>query len=90
MTIPGIWCGLRAAAGYGTAELVWAVMVAAIAECGIPSMSLTDNGTVYTGRLRRLRSRPSRSTYAPWARAPSTPPRITPRPAARSNGPGRP
>ena len=49
-------CGLHAAAGYGTAELVWEVMVAAIAECGIPSMSLTDNGTVYTGRLRGYES----------------------------------
>ena len=44
--------GLAAAAGAGTGELVWAVMLAGIAECGIPSMSLTDNGFVYTGRLR--------------------------------------
>jgi transposase InsO family protein len=44
--------GLLAAAGSGTSELVWAVMKAAIAECGVPSMSLTDNGLVYTGRLR--------------------------------------
>src|SRR6478752_2901788 len=44
--------GLAAAPGYGTSTLVWAVMMAGIAECGIPSMSLTDNGTVYTGRLR--------------------------------------
>jgi transposase InsO family protein len=41
---------LRASAGAGTAELVWEVMMAAITECGIPSMSLTDNGLVYTGR----------------------------------------
>ncbi len=27
-------------------------MLAGITECGIPSMSLTDNGFVYTGRLR--------------------------------------
>ena len=42
---------LRAASGQGTAELVWSVMLAGITECGIPSMSLTDNGMVYTGRL---------------------------------------
>jgi transposase InsO family protein len=42
---------LGAGRGHGTAELVWSVMVAGIAECGIPSMSLTDNGMVYTGRL---------------------------------------
>jgi transposase InsO family protein len=44
-------CGLHAAAGYGTGELVWKVMVAAIGECGIPSMSLSDNGIMYTGRF---------------------------------------
>jgi len=44
-------CGLHAAAGYGTGELVWEVMLAAIAECGIPSMSLSDNGIMYTGRF---------------------------------------
>jgi transposase InsO family protein len=44
--------GLNAAAGAGTSELVWEVMMAAITECGIPSMSLTDNGNMYTGRLR--------------------------------------
>lgn len=48
--------GLRAAAGAGTTELVWAVMLAGISECGIPSMSLTDNGTVYTGRLKGYES----------------------------------
>jgi transposase InsO family protein len=42
---------LRAAAGHGTAELVWSTMLAGITECGIPAMSLTDNGIVYTGRL---------------------------------------
>jgi transposase InsO family protein len=47
---------LAAAAGAGTTELVWAVMVAGIAECGIPSMSLTDNGVMYTGRLRGYES----------------------------------
>jgi transposase InsO family protein len=44
--------GLAAGVGDGSAELVWAVMLAGITECGIPAMSLTDNGTVYTGRLR--------------------------------------
>ena len=43
---------LLAGSGAGTAELVWAAMVAGIAECGLPSMSLTDNGLMYTGRLR--------------------------------------
>ena len=42
---------LGAGIGQGTAELVWSVMLAAIAECGVPAMSLTDNGMVYTGRL---------------------------------------
>jgi transposase InsO family protein len=42
---------LRADSSAGTAELVWSVMLAGIAECGIPAMSLTDNGLVYTGRL---------------------------------------
>ena len=48
--------GLAAAAGAGTAELVWAVMLAGIGECGIPSMSLSDNGLVYTGRLKGFES----------------------------------
>lgn len=43
---------LAAAAGSGTTELVWAVMLAGIGECGIPSMSLTDNGFMYTGKWR--------------------------------------
>jgi transposase InsO family protein len=42
---------LQADIGHGTAELVWSVMLAGIGECGIPAMSLTDNGIVYTGRL---------------------------------------
>lgn len=42
---------LRAGIGQGTAELVWSVMVDGIDECGIPAMSLADNGFVYTGRL---------------------------------------
>jgi len=44
--------GLRACPGVGTAEVVWAVMLAGIAECGVPAMSLSDNGFTYTGRLR--------------------------------------
>jgi transposase InsO family protein len=48
--------GLGVAIGAGTAELVWSVMLAAITECGVPSMSLTDNGFVYTGRLRAFES----------------------------------
>jgi transposase InsO family protein len=43
--------GLRACAGDADADLVWEVMLAGIAECGIPSMSLSDNGIVYTGRF---------------------------------------
>lgn len=42
---------LRADLGDGTAQLVWSVMLAGIGECGVPAMSLTDNGMVYTGRL---------------------------------------
>jgi transposase InsO family protein len=42
---------LRAASGQGTAELVWSTTLAGIAECGVPAMSLADNGMVYTGRL---------------------------------------
>lgn len=47
---------LQAGIGHGTAELVWSTMLAGIAECGIPAMSLTDNGFVYTGRLRAFES----------------------------------
>jgi transposase InsO family protein len=43
--------GLRAGAGDADSELVWSVIMAGIAECGIPSMSLSDNGSMYTGRL---------------------------------------
>jgi transposase InsO family protein len=43
--------GLRAGAGDADGKLVWSVIVAGIAECGIPLMSLSDNGTVYTGRF---------------------------------------
>lgn len=43
--------GLRAATGEGDGDLVWSVIVAGIAECGVPAMSLSDNGIVYTGRF---------------------------------------
>lgn len=43
---------LRAGPGQATGDLVWSVMLAGITECGIPSMSLTDNGFVYTGKWR--------------------------------------
>jgi transposase InsO family protein len=42
---------LRACAGDADAGLVWDVILAGIAECGIPLMSLSDNGIVYTGRF---------------------------------------
>jgi len=42
---------LQADVGKGTAQLVWSTTVAGIAECGVPAMSLADNGMVYTGRL---------------------------------------
>jgi transposase InsO family protein len=45
--------GLQPAPGAGSTPLVWSVMLAGITECGIPAMSLTDNGIMYTGRLRR-------------------------------------
>jgi transposase InsO family protein len=48
--------GLQGAAGCGTGKLVWSVMLAGITECGIPAMSLTDNGFVYTGRWRGFES----------------------------------
>jgi transposase InsO family protein len=47
---------LRAGLGQGSNHLVWSVMLAAITECGIPAMSLTDNGFVYTGRWRGFES----------------------------------
>jgi transposase InsO family protein len=43
--------GLRAAAGDADGDLVWSVILAGINECGIPLMSLSDNGIVYTGRF---------------------------------------
>ena len=43
---------LRAGLGDATGDVVWSVMLAGITECGIPAMSLTDNGFVYTGKWR--------------------------------------
>jgi transposase-like protein len=43
--------GLRAAAGDADGDLVWSVILVGVDECGIPSMSLSDNGIVYTGRF---------------------------------------
>ena len=48
--------GLAAGLGAGTTSLVWTVMLAGITECGVPSMSLSDNGTMYTGRLHNYES----------------------------------
>ncbi len=48
--------GLRACTGDADAALVWEVMLAGIDECGIPSMSLSDNGLVYTGRFHAYES----------------------------------
>jgi transposase InsO family protein len=43
--------GLCAASGDADGDLVWTVIMAGLAECGVPSMSLSDNGIVYTGRF---------------------------------------
>lgn len=43
---------LAAGLGEGSAGLVWAVMSTAIARCGVPARSLTDNGLVYSGARR--------------------------------------
>jgi transposase InsO family protein len=43
--------GLRAAGGDADGDLVWSVILGGVDECGIPSMSLSDNGSVYTGRF---------------------------------------
>lgn len=48
--------GLRAGPGQASSQLVWSVMLAGIDECGIPAMSLADNGLVYTGRLHAFES----------------------------------
>ena len=45
-------CALGADTGDASTELVWQVMLAGIIDCGIPAMSLTDNGFVYTGKHR--------------------------------------
>ena len=43
--------GLHAGTCDADGDLVWSVIVDGIDECGIPSMSLSDNGIVYTGRF---------------------------------------
>jgi transposase InsO family protein len=43
---------IAAAPGDGDAALVWSVMAAAIGQCGVPAMSLTDNGLCYSGSRR--------------------------------------
>jgi transposase InsO family protein len=48
--------GLRAGPGHADGGLVWSVILAGITECGIPSMSLSDNGIVYTGRFHEHES----------------------------------
>ncbi len=55
-----------------TAHLVWSVMLAGIVECGVPAMSLADNGFVYTGQMARFRVSDSRRTCGPWAPRRST------------------
>ncbi|MGW4097176.1 integrase core domain-containing protein [Mycobacterium sp. NPDC004974] len=44
--------GLHAGPGDATNELVWSVMMTGMTECGVPAMSLADNGFVYTGKWR--------------------------------------
>ena len=51
MTTPGTWSACRPDPGDATGELVWQVMTAGIAECGIPTRSLSDNGSTYTARF---------------------------------------
>lgn len=45
-------CAISAATGDGTIAQIWAVFLAAFADCGIPARSLSDNGMVYSGRRR--------------------------------------
>ena len=43
---------LQADSGDASGALVWSVILAGITECGVPAMSLADNGFVYTGKWR--------------------------------------
>jgi transposase InsO family protein len=43
--------GLGADAADADGDLVWSVIMTGVDECGLPSMSLSDNGIVYTGRF---------------------------------------
>ena len=90
MTTPAIVPALRAGVGHGTAELVWSVMLAGITECGIPAMSLTDNGIVYTGRLHAFEAAFEANLRALGDAHHQLHPVRTRRPAARSSGSGRP
>ncbi len=47
--LAGLGCELG---GDATAAGVWQVITTAIKECGVPAMSLTDNGLVYSGYRR--------------------------------------
>ncbi len=77
--------GIGAGSGDGGGELVWSVMAAAIGAYGVPMSSLTTppSAALTTNRPR------SRRTWPRWAASRSPPPRITRKPAARSNGSGR-
>jgi transposase InsO family protein len=44
--------GLQSDSGDANGALVWSVILAGIIECGVPAMSLADNGFVYTGKWR--------------------------------------
>lgn len=46
--------GVDCALGEGDSRLVWSVMEQAIAEFGVPAMSLTDNGLCYSGYRRNM------------------------------------
>src|SRR4051794_39936221 len=46
-------CALQAQVGDGTGESVWQAMTTAIGRYGIPMLSLTDNGSVYSNAHRR-------------------------------------
>ena len=59
--LPALRCGR----GDATIALTWATFTAAVAECGVPHSSLTDNGSVYAN----ARNRGGPSTYQDNLRA---------------------
>jgi len=63
--------GLRCGTGDADSQLVWDTMVEGIDRYGIPAMSLTDNGVVYS--MARRGSRPPRSPTTGWCSLPATP-----------------